>query len=95
LATFGRGDLLRLAAYHAGVKRVIKQVILAVLGRRVRCELCGEVLFTAVPVVGRGRVKLLGAERALVRVDFDSMNRLAFRHVQADRCPAQRPAGPR
>jgi len=71
-------------------QRAIKRTLLRALGRPVRCELCGETLFRAVPVVARGRVKLIGAECALVRVDFDSMNHLSFRHVQADRCSSQR-----
>jgi hypothetical protein len=40
--------------------------------------------------VSGGAVRLSGAEQALVRVDFDSMNRLVFTHVEADSC---RPAG--
>ena len=44
------------------------------------------------PVPWRGGVKLLGAESALVRVDWATMNELAFRHVEADRCV--RRAGP-
>jgi hypothetical protein len=72
------------------VKRTAKRVLSA-LGRPVRCELCGEILFTSVPIIWKGRVKLPGAEQVLVRVDFDSMNRLVFRHLEAERCAAQRP----
>jgi len=61
-----------------------------VLGRSVTCELCVQPLFRTSPFVRRGRVKLPGADEALVRVDFDSANALVFRHVQADRCPALR-----
>jgi hypothetical protein len=61
-----------------------------VLGRSITCELCGQPLFRTSPFVRRGRIKLLGADEALVRVDFDSANVLVFRHVQADRCPALR-----
>lgn len=71
------------------VKQAVKRALIASLGRPVRCELCGEVLFRAVPIVRSGRVKLVGAEYALVRVDFASMNHLSFRHVEADRCSAQ------
>jgi GT2 family glycosyltransferase len=56
------------------------------IGRPVRCELCGEVLFRGVPLIWRGRLKLLGAESAAVRVDWDKMNRMTFRHVEIDRC---------
>ena len=69
-----------------------KRLLLGVLGRPVHCERCGAPLFRGLPIVTRGGVKLLGAERALVRVDFDSMNRLVFAHVEADRCPPQRHA---
>ena len=73
-------------------KRAVKHLLLRALGRPVHCELCGETVFLAIPIVHRGRVKLIGAESALVRVDFDSMNHLSFQHVEADRCPSQRAA---
>lgn len=72
----------------APVKQAVKRALIASLGRPIRCELCGEVLFRAVPVIRAGRVKLIGAEYALVRVEFASMNHLSFRHVEHDRCPA-------
>jgi hypothetical protein len=72
------------------VKRSLRQPLLRVLGRNVNCELCGEPLFRTSPFVRRGRVKLSGADEALVSVDFDSANELVFRHVEADRCPALR-----
>lgn len=72
------------------MKRLAKRMILRTLGRPIRCEYCGALLFRAVPLVWRGGVKLSGAEHALVRVDFDSMNRLVFSHVEADRCAPQR-----
>lgn len=67
-------------------KQAVKRALIASLGRPVRCELCGEVLFRGLPIVRGGRVKLIGAEYALIRVDFASMNHLSFRHVEADRC---------
>lgn len=76
--------------HNAPVKRSLRRPLLRVLGRTVTCELCGKPLFRTSPFVRRGRVKLLGADEALVRVDFDSANVLVFRHVQADRCPALR-----
>ena len=54
--------------------------------RPIRCEACGAELFRGLPIPWRGGVKLLGAEYALVRVDFTSMNELVFRHVEAERC---------
>jgi hypothetical protein len=71
-----------------------KRVILGICGRRLRCELCDEVLVTAAPIIWRGELKLIGAERMLIAVDFASMNRLTFRHAEAGACPAQRPAPP-
>jgi hypothetical protein len=72
------------------VKRSLKRPLLRVFGRNVTCELCGQPLFRTRPFVRDGRVKLPGADEALVEVDFDSANTLVFRHVQADRCPALR-----
>jgi hypothetical protein len=72
------------------VKRSLRRSLLRVVGRNVTCELCGEPLFRTSPFVRRGRVKLPGADEALVHVDFDSANVVVFRHVEADRCPALR-----
>jgi glycosyltransferase involved in cell wall biosynthesis len=66
--------------------REARTKLLASVGRPIRCEVCGEVLFRCFPLVWRGRVKLLGAEAALVRADWDKMNRMTFRHVERDRC---------
>lgn len=76
------------------MQQAVKRVILAVLGRPVRCEECGEPLFTGLPILWRGEVRLIGAERARVRVDFASMNRLVFAHALPDECPAQRGTTP-
>jgi hypothetical protein len=81
-------------AYDACVRAELKRILLTILGRPVRCERCGATLFRALPFVSRGRVKLSGAEYALVRVDFDSMNRLVFSHVEVDRCRPSDPASP-
>ena len=72
------------------VRRRVKRLALA-SGRPVCCEACGQELFRVIPIPWRGGVKLLGAESALVRVDWATMNELTFRHVEADRCV--RPAG--
>jgi GT2 family glycosyltransferase len=66
--------------------RELRGRIVARVGRPVRCEACGEVLFRGLPFIWRGRLKVLGAESALVRVDWDKMNRMTFLHVQSDRC---------
>ena len=52
----------------------------------VRCARCGRPLFSVVPVVRGGRLRLYGAERAVVRVEWTSRNTRAFRHEAADAC---------
>jgi hypothetical protein len=66
--------------------RELRSKVAEKIGRPVRCEVCGRVLFRTLPYVWRGRLKVLGAERALVRADWDKMNRLSFRHVERDHC---------
>jgi glycosyltransferase involved in cell wall biosynthesis len=70
---------------HAPLRNA-RTMMIDKIGRPVRCEVCGEVLFRGLPLVTAGRLKLLGAEQAQVRVDWDKMNRLTFRHVERDRC---------
>jgi hypothetical protein len=70
---------------HAPLRQVRAKVVEKV-GRPVRCEVCGRVLFRGLPLVWRGRLKFLGAEGAPVRADWDKMNRMTFRHVERDRC---------
>jgi hypothetical protein len=52
----------------------------------IRCTRCGKPLFRAVPVVANGRLRLYGAERAVVRVEWTSRHTLAFRHEALDAC---------
>jgi hypothetical protein len=66
-------------------RNALKAVVYAG-ARPIRCEVCGEELFRGLPIPWRGGIKLLGAERALVRVDWSSMNQLVFRHVETERC---------
>jgi hypothetical protein len=56
------------------------------LAPTIRCERCGQPLFKAIPVVRDGRLRLYGAERAIVRVAFSSRNTLVFRHEALDAC---------
>jgi hypothetical protein len=63
----------------------VKRAVLS-LGRPIRCEECGATLFRGLAIPWRGGVKLIGAEYELVRVDWGSMNRLVFRHVEQERC---------
>ena len=71
--------------------RRLRTWLLARFGRPVRCEVCGDVLFRGFSVIWRGKLKLLGAEPALVRADWDKMNRMTFRHVESDHCRARAP----
>jgi hypothetical protein len=56
------------------------------LAPTIRCERCGKPLFKAIPVIRNGRLRLYGAERAIVRVAFSSRNTLVFRHEALDAC---------
>lgn len=73
------------------VKRRIKLSAIALVGRPIRCEVCDEILVKAIPIIWKGEVKVIGAEAGLVAVDFASMNRLVFRHVEVAACQAPRP----
>lgn len=66
--------------------RQARTTLINTVGRPVRCEVCGDILFRGLPFIWRGRLKLLGAESALVRADWDKMNRLTFRHIEKDHC---------
>jgi hypothetical protein len=59
---------------------------LLALAPAVRCERCGAELFRAIPVLSGGRLRLYGAERAVVRVAFSSRRTLVFRHEALDAC---------
>jgi hypothetical protein len=69
-----------------------RRALLAALGRRLRCAECGRELFVGLPVVWRGRVKLIGARESTVRVAFSTKDTLELRHAELDACPsAERP----
>lgn len=65
-----------------------RAAVLAAFGRRVRCAACGRELFVALPVVWRGRVKLIGARESTVRVAFSAKDTLELRHAELDACPS-------
>lgn len=52
----------------------------------IRCERCGQPLFRAFPLAGGGRLRLVGAERAVVRVAWSGRRTLVFRHEALDAC---------
>jgi hypothetical protein len=66
----------------------VKRALVRVLGRTVTCADCGRPLFTGLPIVWRGHVRVLGADVQLVRVSFATKDSLQFRHVQLYECPA-------
>lgn len=75
------------------MSRRVGRRLLRLVGRPVRCERCGDVLFRGRPVIVGGHLWLLGAEQAVVRVDWRSRRALAFRHVDLDRCRRPPPDG--
>lgn len=69
-------------------RRAVKQALVRAFGRPLVCAACGRQLCMALPVVWRGRVRVLGADTALVRVSFVTKDTLEFRHVELGDCPA-------
>jgi hypothetical protein len=69
-----------------------RQAIVALAGRPVRCAECGRVMFRALTFVHRGRVHVFGALEYNVRIAFADKERIEFRHLELDKCPA--PARP-
>ena len=65
-----------------------RSLLLRLLGRPVRCSVCGREMFAAVPLMWRGRLWLIGAEDHVIRVSFDWTESLEFRHVELDKCAA-------
>jgi hypothetical protein len=59
-----------------------------------RCQRCGGTAFRGIPVVWRGRLRIIGAARRIVAVDWESQDDLAFVHAVAADCPALRSPGP-
>lgn len=78
---------------RSGMSQWLRRAV-AARGPVVRCEACGGALFRGLPVVSRGQVKLLGADDALVRVDFATTSRLGFRHVDLSDCRRGAPHRP-
>lgn len=69
-------------AYWVGRRNLIR-----LLGRQIHCAECGRPIFHAIPLVIRGRVRLIGAYEHIVRVSFSSDDTLEFRHVHLHDCP--------
>jgi hypothetical protein len=70
------------------IGRGAETLLLRVLGRPLRCAVCGRVLFRGLPIVWRGRVKVIGARESTVRVAFRTKDTLELRHAELGACPA-------
>jgi hypothetical protein len=68
--------------------RGAERLLLRLLGRPLRCGACGREICTALPLVWRGEVWLIGAHGHLVSVSFSSSETLEFRHGELERCPS-------
>lgn len=70
------------------IRTTAERALVRVVGRDLVCAACGCRLFRAVPIVWKGRVKLIGAYEHSVRVSFGSKDELELRHLMLDECPA-------
>jgi hypothetical protein len=70
------------------IRHAAEGALLRVVGRRLVCASCGRPLFRALPIVWRGRVRVIGASEHNVHVSFRDKTALEFRHMELDRCPA-------
>ena len=70
------------------VRKRVRRVVLAVVGRPIYCASCGRELFLALPFTWRGRLRIIGAKGHNVRVSFDREDSLQFRHLELDACPS-------
>jgi hypothetical protein len=90
LSEGGRGSLraFRTRVERSRVGRGAERWLLRVVGRPLRCAECGRVLFVGLPLVWRGRVRIVGARESHVRVSFTAKDTLELRHVELDQCPS-------
>ena len=72
----------------ARARRDPVRALVRVFGRPIVCAECGRPIMRAIPVVRRGRVRLVGAREHNVRIAFASKEDIEFRHVELDRCPS-------
>jgi hypothetical protein len=70
------------------VRTRVRRVVLAVVGRPIRCASCGRQLFVALPFTWRGKLRVIGAKGHNVRVSFDREDSLQFSHLELDACPS-------
>jgi hypothetical protein len=79
-------DPLRVRIRERAGKEALRALLLLV-GRDLACATCGRPLFRGLPIVWRGKLRVIGATEP-VRVAFAARNTLEFRHVELDRCPS-------
>lgn len=65
----------------------LERLLLRLFGRTIKCADCGRELFTALPLVWRGELWLIGAYEHEVRVSWVSSQMMEFRHTHLDECP--------
>jgi hypothetical protein len=70
------------------LRRGAERALLFTLGRPLVCADCGRRLFVGLPIVWRGRVKVIGASEYNVRIAFRDKTSLELRHMELDSCPA-------
>lgn len=71
------------------IRNTTERVLVRLFGRPLYCTACGRQLFRAIPIVWRGRVRLIGSSESNVRVAFGpTKTQLELRHVELDQCPA-------
>ena len=64
----------------------MRALAVRLLGRPLRCRRCGREIVRAVVLPWRGRIVLVGAERATLRVRWEREDVLGFEHVDLELC---------
>lgn len=92
-ALLGRSFSDRLFAHEISAERLgllTKAGLAAVVGKTVRCHLCGGKAAKILPVIRKGRLELWGMHQTIVRVEFEDRNTLRFTHVLPENCRSLR-----
>jgi hypothetical protein len=64
----------------------LRQAVLFLFGSSIDCHVCGRSLGLVLPVMWRGRIKLVGSAAQWIAVDWHEVHTLRFRHVEMDSC---------
>jgi hypothetical protein len=70
------------------VRNAAQHALLRVAGRELVCSECGRPILRGLPIVWRGRVRVIGISEHRVHVAFKDQSSLEFRHMQLDHCPS-------